>query len=184
MKFIYTGFLALNSLFGDKDLFPPPDASGVPFTWEIYVLLSGGQRGRSECPCKGCFSSNFKIINMALWHILGCPALSLNNIYAHTHCKILYMCVCVCTYKCIHVCVYVHIENKGRRLSTKQWSLWEAGSEVAAGRELYLTALGYQNSIVKLKMPESRPCWVPRLWADIFLNTKEMCGCLGNPVSS
>lgn len=54
--------------------------------------------------------------------------------------------------------VYVYIENKGRRLSTKQWSLWEAGSEVAAGRELYLTALRHQNSIVKLKMPESHPC--------------------------
>lgn len=31
----------------------------MPFTWEIYVLLSGGQ-SRSECPsCNACFFSNF-----------------------------------------------------------------------------------------------------------------------------
>lgn len=42
---------------------------------------------------------------MLLWHILGCPPLSLNNIYAHTYYKFLYVCVFVCVH--IHICVYV-----------------------------------------------------------------------------
>lgn len=45
---------------GNQDDSLPPGAARIPFTREIYVPLSGRQRGRSECPsCIARFSSIF-----------------------------------------------------------------------------------------------------------------------------
>jgi len=57
-RLVYTTFLSLNSLSGDKDI-----SGRVPFTWEIYFLLSGDTVGRGRA---------FLIISMPEWHIWDC----------------------------------------------------------------------------------------------------------------
>lgn len=44
----HTAFTALNSCLWQKDVSLPPNAWRMTFTWEIYFLLTGGQRGGSE----------------------------------------------------------------------------------------------------------------------------------------
>ena len=50
LRFLYTSFLAPNSVFGDKGglLLIPPEVGSTPFTEEAYFLLSGRQRGRPQ----------------------------------------------------------------------------------------------------------------------------------------
>lgn len=123
---------------------------------------------------------------MLLWRILGCPGLNLSNIYAHTHCEFLYVCVFVCVH--IHICVYVcvclclHIKSK------KNIVLYSKVVESLGSRfrgscwERMMQCL--ETGIVKFKMPEACPCWMSRRWADVFLSTKETCGRLGCLVSN
>ena len=49
-------------IFDDKDVFLPPGRESAPCTREICFLLSGRQRGGSECPsCIGLFLSNINV---------------------------------------------------------------------------------------------------------------------------
>lgn len=61
------GFSALNYLFSDeKNISPPSGAGRVPFTQEMYSLLSG-DKGRSLAIFKVTLIQN----NISLWKFLG-----------------------------------------------------------------------------------------------------------------
>ena len=60
------------SISGDKDIFYPPGTGRIHFTWEIYLLLSGGQKRFKVSFMHGLFLKyfHFKIINIPKWHML------------------------------------------------------------------------------------------------------------------